>query len=68
MEMLESGAEKGFLQGRASRRVVHALKYPELPKRFGQSLKGLIQRPGEGGGLQCLGSACAQPSDWLMVR
>ena len=34
MEVPESGAEKGFLQGRASRRVVHALKYPELPKRF----------------------------------
>ena len=49
--MLESGAKKGFLQGRASRRVVHALKYPELPKRFRQSLKGLIQRPGEEGGV-----------------
>ena len=36
-EILESGAEKGLLQGHAKRWVAPALKSPELPKGFQQS-------------------------------
>ena len=34
----EFGAEKGLLQGHARRRVAHALKSPELPEGFWQSI------------------------------
>ena len=37
-ETSEFGAEKGLSQGRARRRVGHALKSPELPEGFGQSI------------------------------
>ena len=38
MEMSESGADKGLLQGPVRRRVVQALKHTEFPKGYWKTL------------------------------
>ena len=62
MEMSESGAEKGLLQGPVWRRVAQALKRTEFPKGYRKTLV-----KARWGLSQGLWSAPAQFSDWLMV-